>query len=204
MRRLLELLFLGVVGFVSGVAVGAFNTGLVPLCGDPCSIRRFGNSVYWGLSFLMAFPVVGWFALKKLGNGLARTAAIAAFLSFVTLLPAAAIYGFELHQFYWQSPARLGVPDFDYSYMAIATKSVAATYDNSRVQIKAWERCALGPLNCSKQPHTVQAVCLGSGKAVQINEADWPAFRRIPEEDLQGLLESPEDMKLCSATKVTR
>jgi hypothetical protein len=200
MKRLLALIFLAVVGIVSGVAVGAFNTGLIPLCGDPCSTRRLDNSAIWGLALMVAFPAFGEFALKKIGNDLARTATVAAVLSFAVLLPAAAMYGFELHQFYWQSPAILGVPDVDYSYMVIATKPVTATYENSRVQIKAWERCALGPVSCDKKPRAVHAMCLGIRKAVLIKEADWPAFRRIPDEDLQGLLERPENMNLCSST----
>ena len=200
MKRFLALFFLAIFGVISGAVVGIFNTGLVPLCGNPCNARRLDSLAIWGLALMVAFPVFGGFALKKFGHSLARTAAVAAVLSFAVLLPAAAMYGFELHQFYWKSPAILGVPDVDYSYMVIATKPVTVTYENSGLRIKAWERCALGPVSCDKKPRTVEAMCLGARKSVLIKEADWPAFRRIPEEDLQGLLESPKDMNLCPST----
>jgi hypothetical protein len=149
---------------------------------------------------MLAFPIIGSLALKKIGRGPAKTVGVATFLSFLTLLPAAAIYGYELHQKYWQSPARLGVPDIDFSAMAIATKPVAAISDDSKVRIKTWERCALGMSHCDKKPHTVEALCLGSGRVVLIEEANWPAFRRIQDEDLPGVLGLPEDMKLCDAS----
>jgi MFS family permease len=199
MKRFLTLIFFAIVGFVSGIAVGAFNTGLIPLCGDPCSTRRLGSSAIWGLALMVAFPVIAGVALKKTGRGIVSTFAVAVVLSLAVLLPAAAIYGYELHQFYRKSPAILGVPDVDYSYMVIATKPVTASYENSAVRINAWERCALGPVSCDKKPRTVEAMCLGIRKSVLIKEADWPAFQRIPEEDLQGLLERPKDMDFCSA-----
>ena len=198
MRRLLALVCLAVVGFCSGITVGAFNTGLVPLCGDPCGAKRLGQSVIWGLSLLVVFPLIGNFAIKKLGGSLIKIFTIAIVLSFLVLFPAASIYGYKLHKLYWQSPAILGVPDVDYSYMTIATKPVTATYGTSSVKIKAWERCVLGPVYCDKQPRAVQAICLDTRKAVLIKESDWPTFQRIPEEDLQGLLDRPKDMHLCS------
>jgi hypothetical protein len=198
MKFFASLVFFAIVGIVSGAAAGAFSSGIIPACGEPCNVRRFGQVVVWALCLMLAFPIIGGLALRRIGNGLARTAAVAATLSFVALLPAAAIYGLELHRFYWKSPAALGVPDFDYSYMAIATRPVAAIYGSSRVRIKAWERCTLGPVYCDKRPRTVQAICLGIRKTVLIKEADWPAFQRIPEEDLPGLLNRPEDMRLCS------
>jgi hypothetical protein len=135
-----------------------------------------------------------------MGGGPARAAAVAAFLSFTTLLPAAAIYGYELHQQYWKSPARLGMPDVDFSAMAIATRPVTATAGDSKVRIKAWERCALGISYCDKKPRTVEAICLDSGKALLIDEKDWPTFRRIPAEDLQGVEGLSEDMNLCESS----
>ena len=200
MKLLASLFFFTIVGIAAGGAVGAFNSGLVPNCGEPCNEERFGHVVIWALCLMLAFPIIGGLTLRRIGNGLARTATVAATLSFIALLPAAAIYGFKLHQFYWRSPATLGVPDFDYSYMVIATRPVTANYGSSKVQIKAWERCTLGPVYCDKKPRTMQAICLGIRKAVLIKEADWPAFQRIPDEDLPGLLDRPKDMSLCAET----
>ncbi len=199
MKRLLILIFFSIVGLMSGVAVGAFNTGLVPLCGDPCGTERLGQSALWGVSLMLAFPIIGSFAIKKIGNSLPRAVVvIATALVFITIIPAATIYGFKLHRIYWQSTAILGVPDVDYSYMAIATKPITATHENTTVQIKAWERCVIGPIYCDKKPRTLQAVCLGSRKLVIINESDWTAFQRIQDEDLQGLVDRPKDMHLCA------
>lgn len=149
---------------------------------------------------MVAFPIIGGLALRKMGGGPACAAAVAAFLSFTTLLPAAAIYGYELHQQYWKSPARLGIPDVDFSAMAIATRPVTATAGDSKVRIKAWERCALGISYCDKKRRTVEAICLDSGKALLIDEKDWPTFRRIPAEDLQGVEGLSEDMNLCESS----
>lgn len=198
MKRLSLFMFLAVVGFLSGVAVGVFNTGLVPLCGDPCSSERLGQSALWGASLMFLFPIIGKFAHKKIESTLPKTAALAAALVLIVLIPAATIYGFKLHTIYWQSTAILGVPDVDYSYMVIATKPIIVTSDTTTVQIKAWERCVLGQIYCDKKPRTAEAMCLGNRKFVMINEADWTAFQRIPEEDLQGLLDRPKDMHLCA------
>lgn len=199
MKRLSILLFLAIVGLVSGVAVGAFNTGLVPLCGDPCGTARLGQSALWGMFCMLAFPIIGGFAMKMIGGGIPKTIALAVALFFIATIPAAGLYGFKLHRIYWQSAAVLGVPDVDYSYMTIATKPITATYDSTDVQIKAWERCVIGPVHCDKKPRTVQAMCLGIRKAVMIKESDWTAFQRIPDEDLQGLIDRPKDMHLCAA-----
>ncbi|WP_306391213.1 hypothetical protein [Telluria beijingensis] len=201
MNRLPELILLAVTGLISGVVVGAFNTGLVPLCGDPCSMQRLGSSVSWGLALSLVFPVIGGPALRKFQGSRIRALAVAAFLSFLTVLPAAAVYGYDLHRQYWQSTARLGVPNLDFSEMAIATRPIEATLygGTSSVRVKAWERCALGYANCGiPQGLTVEAICFGSGTTVLIKEKDWPAFQRIPEEDLQGIQNTRRDMRLCA------
>ena len=84
--------------------------------------------------------------------------------------------------------------------MSIATKPVTATVYGAAtlVQVKAWERCALGTVTCDNHRHTVEASCLNNGETLLIDEANWSAFQRIPQEDLPGLLEPPKDMKLCA------
>jgi hypothetical protein len=91
------------------------------------------------------------------------------------------------------------VPDVDFSAMAIATRPVMASAGDSKVRIKAWERCALGISYCDKKPRTVEAICLDSGTTLLIDEKDWPTFRRIPAEDLQGLERLSDDMNLCKS-----
>lgn len=93
------------------------------------------------------------------------------------------------------------VPNVDFYAMAIATEPVNATaYGSaSKVRIKAWERCALGLVTCDKRPRTVEAICLGTGATVLIDESSWAAFRRIPDEDLQHVSGQSIDMNLCPA-----
>jgi len=93
------------------------------------------------------------------------------------------------------------IPNVDFYVMAIATRPVNATAygTTSKVPIKAWERCALGLVTCDKQRRAVEAICLGSGATVLIEESSWPAFRRIPDEDLPGISGQPKDMHLCPA-----
>ena len=54
--------------------------------------------------------------------------ALATALFLISTIPAAGLYGFKLHRIYWQSTAVLGVPDVDYSYMAIATKPITESF----------------------------------------------------------------------------
>jgi hypothetical protein len=93
------------------------------------------------------------------------------------------------------------VPNVDFSYMTITTRPVKTTESGgtAKVQVKARERCALGYATCDKpRKRTVEAVCLGSRTTVVIDEKDWPAFQRIPGEDLPGVEGLPRDMNLCA------
>jgi hypothetical protein len=124
-----------------------------------------------------------------------------------SILLAAGVAGavaIERHSGFWSrtSEVQEPVPNVDFSHMAIATRPVIATESGgtAKVRVKAQERCALGYAACDKpRQRTVEAVCLGSRTTVVIDEKDWPAFRRIPAEDLQGIENAPRDMKLCAA-----
>jgi hypothetical protein len=96
-----------------------------------------------------------------------------------------------------------GVPNVDFHMMAIATRPTKATAFGTTftVQVKAWERCALGLTTCNSPRRSVEAICLGNGRTVVIDEADWPAFQRIPGEDLKGVTGLPQDMNLCAAPR---
>jgi len=92
------------------------------------------------------------------------------------------------------------VPNVDFSYMAIATRPVDATESGgtAKVRVKARERCALGYATCDKpRERTVEAICLGSRATLVIDEKDWPAFQRLPGEDLPGVEGLPKNMHLC-------
>jgi hypothetical protein len=199
-KRWLSFISLAVVGLVCGVAVGLLNTAFVPNCGEDCAAKRLGSGVLWGLALLMAFPVMGRFTFNKIGEGFRQTIGIAVLLSLTAIGPAVVIYGYELHQRYWKTTRQSEIPNVDFHMMAIATKPVSATVygTNSKVNVKAWERCALGITTCDKRHHGVEAICLGSSsQTVLIDEGDWPAFQRIPGEDLPGISGQPKDMNLC-------
>ena len=201
MKRWLSLVVLAVVGVICGAAIGIINTAFVPNCGEECVGERLGKATLWSLALLLAFPAIGQFLFKRTGEGLKKTVIIVGGLCVASLTPFATMYGYGLHQRYWSTAWRSNLPSVDFSMMAIATKPVTAIDygTTSKVAINTWERCALGVTTCDRQPRTVEAICLGSGTTVLIEESDWTAFRRIPNEDLAGISGQPTDMNLCSS-----
>jgi hypothetical protein len=126
------------------------------------------------------------------------------FLLFAVIVVCGIAIERERHSGFWSQTSEVQepVPNVDFSHMAIATRPIIATESGgtAKVPVKAWERCALGYATCDKPlGRTVEAICLGSGATVLIDEKDWPAFERIQEEDLQGIENAPKDMKLCAA-----
>ena len=101
-------------------------------------MERLGKTILWGFALLVAFPIIGGFAFKKIGAGLIQTTGITVSLILITSLPAAAIYGYELHQRFWKSAGNFRIPDADFSLMVIATKPVSSTFygATTTVQIK--------------------------------------------------------------------
>jgi hypothetical protein len=196
--RWLALALLACLGLVCGVVVGASSGAFVPICGDPCSTERLFKMVAWGVGLLIAFPLIGHFTFKRVGQGAKQTAATAGVLASLAVLPAAGLYGYELHRLYWRDGGPLGLPDMFFGAMVIATKPVNATAygGTENVHIRAWERCAIGTTTCDQKPRHVEAICLGSRSTVTIEERDWSSFQRIKEEDFdpRGL---PKDMNLC-------
>ncbi|MES2325512.1 MAG: hypothetical protein V4633_24950 [Pseudomonadota bacterium] len=201
MTRSISFIFLAMAGILCGAAVGLTNTAFVPNCGDDCAAQRLGNGTLWGLALMLVFPIVGKFAFEKIGEGLRQTVIIASLLFLATVVPAAAVYGYELHHRFWKSARMIDIPNVDFSSMAIATRPVSAHVNGATamVQVNAWERCAFGYAACDRQSRTAEAICLGSGRVVLIGEADWPAFQRIEGEDLPRARGLPKDMKLCAA-----
>lgn len=201
MRRWPSLVALAAVGLICGAAIGIVNTAFVPNCGEACAAERLGKVTLWGLALLVAFPLLGQFGFKRTGEGLKQTIAVAGVLSLIALAPPFLKYGYELHQRYWKTAWQSDIPNIDFSMMSIVTRPVSATaYGTvSRIPIKAWERCALGVVTCDKRPRFVEAMCLGSGATVLIEESNWTAFRRIPDEDLPEIGGQPKDMNLCPA-----
>jgi len=193
---------LALVGLFCGVVVsmlnGAFDTRH---CGEDCASAALASLLTWAAAGVLVFPVLGlvlWLRTRKTFKSLVRVALL---LALASTLPSLGVYGYELHSRYWKDEWKRHIPNFDYSLMAIAASPIEVTTAGaeSKIQIKQWERCALGSIDCEKKPRSLEAICLGSGKVVTIDESNWPVFRRIPDEDLQGLDDRPGDMQLCKA-----
>jgi hypothetical protein len=191
------LLFI-VVGLFCGIAIATLNTAFEPTCGEDCTNTSLASLLTWTAICVFSFPSLGLLVWSRTGGTYKSLAAILSFFSIISVLPAISIYGHELHRRYWEDAWKRNIPNIDFSWMVIATKSVtASSADETNIQIKAWERCALGTTNCEKKPLSVEAICLGSRKIVIIDESIWPAFQRIQDEDLPGLIDNPKDMNLC-------
>lgn len=125
-------------------------------------------------------------------------------LSMLFIAGAICMIALSRSSWYWRptSEVQEPVPNVDFSQMAVATRPVVATESGGRakVQVKAQQRCALGYATCDvANKRTVEAVCLGSRTTLVIDEKDWPAFRRIPAEDLPGSEGLSKDMNLCAS-----
>jgi len=120
----------------------------------------------------------------------------------IMLLVASAIVGIAIGwssgSWVFSGEVQSPTPNVDFPMMAIATRPFDAVESGgtARVRVNTLERCALGVTTCGAV-RTVEAVCLGSARTVLIGSADWPAFRRLPAEDLPGVLNTPVDMRLC-------
>ncbi|PVZ89004.1 hypothetical protein C9426_05750 [Serratia sp. S1B] len=170
-------------------------------CGETCAINALNSLLTWVVICAIIFPVIGLQLWSRTGQTWVRLAAITLILVLISTLPAFSIYGYGLHKRYWPDDWKRHYPNGDFSDMVIATKPVTVNTvgSESKTKIKIWERCLLGSVQCDTKPHNVEAICLDSGTVVSIDESHWRAFQRIPEEDLQGITDTPQNMQLCSA-----
>ena len=199
MKRLFFGVLFAITGIFCGVVIAICNSAFYPRdCGEDCV--KLGELLIWTTACSIVFPLIGLAVWSRTSKGLGSVLTIAGVLTIISTFPAIAIYGHKLHQRYWAVAWRQEIPDLDFAFMTISTKPVIAVLEGtgSKVSIKAWERCAISGAYCDNKPAHVKARCLADGKVVAINESDWLAFQRIPEEDLQGLIDKPTDMHLCS------
>lgn len=190
-----------VAGVVCGVVIAVLNHAFKPHCGEDCSAAFMACLLTWVGVCAVAFPLLGLGVWPRTRRTLKTLVVMTAVFMVTAIVPFFSIYVYELHQRYWQSAWRGEIPNADFSLMVIAVEPVVATeYGTSQeVPIKAWERCVLGVVSCDAAPRSVEAICLGSGKTVVLGESAWPTFRRIEDEDLEGMPDKPRDMNLCSA-----
>ena len=200
MKRLWVCLMLALVGLFCGVAVSMLNGAFEARhCGEDCASAALGSLLAWAGAGVVVFLVLGLVLWPRTRKTFKSLVWVALLLASASTLPSLGIYGYELHSRYWKDEWSRHIPNSDYSLMVIAANSIEVTTAGaeSKIQIKHWERCALGSIDCEKKPRSLEAICLGSGKVVTIEESKWPVFRRIPDEDLQGLNDRPGDMQLC-------
>ncbi|WP_434715580.1 hypothetical protein [Paraburkholderia sp. A3RO-2L] len=109
---------------------------------------------------------------------------------------------YELHAHYQHAQAaRPVVANFDFMYMAIATRDVQ-TYTKAEGSaakptriVPQWERCVIDGPPCNGHPKQAHVLCKSG--VVYVNEPDWKAFSLIPRENLPGAI-AMRSMNLCA------
>jgi hypothetical protein len=206
MKRLASLVLFGLSGLASGYSVTAILLAFVPRCGYDCENQSFGVAVLAIVGCAVAFPLIGYVFTRGTRLSLLRTVAISGPLACVAIAAAGLHYVFELPELYGKAEAaRPVVPDFDFMYMVIATRSVQ-TYTKAKDGaikpasiIPQWQRCVVAGAWCDEQPKQARMRCKGG--VVYVNESDWKAFSLIPQENLKGAIDM-KSMDLCAPDNV--
>lgn len=183
MRFWLTLPALSILGVVCGFIVGRLNTVFITNCGESCPDDPF----LWALGCLIAFPVIGYVILRRVENRAVNVLLVATGLAVLTILPALAFYSYDVHKRYWDLYNKQANTDVEYSRMVIAEKAIPS------LGIAEAERCAINETAiCDKKPRVITALCQSG--FVTITQQHWSSFKRLPAEDLRGLL-ADEDYK---------
>lgn len=195
------VLLAAVLGIAVGVAASLLFTAFIPLCGDPCGAEGLMTLLLCTAGAVAVFVGAAVFLLRRRSASPRLFVATGAAISVLMLAPAAAYYVYALHGEYRRLEAAAPVRvTTDFFHMAIATRAVTAFSDASGqsvkpvIEIPQWQRCLIGVERCETQPRQVEMLCKTG--VVNVNEADWPAFSLIPQENAAGI--SPlKSMRLC-------
>ena len=179
MKPKIALLLLSILGLICGCIAGLLRTAFIINCGETCPDEPFTYALYGAI----ALPFIGYFILRKAWEKKLRFVLVAIGLSIAIILPALFWYGHELHTRYKALYKQTPTTDLEYSQMIIAEKPLPA------INIAEGERCAMGSTFCEDTPRTISAHCRNG--VVQITEKYWASFKRLPAEDLRGLI--PDD-----------
>jgi len=209
MKRLAILALFGIAGWVTAVAITnimlAFDHN--PGCGLDCASPAFTAALLSGAVTVLFFPMFGYLFSRLAKFEFARVIAILAAMVVFALLAAGGYYVLELHARYREAEdARPVVPDFDFMYMAIATRDVQAyTRAQSALAkplsvIPQWQRCVIDGASCDRKPRRAHMRCKSG--VVYVNERDWKAFSLIPRENLMGAIPM-KSMDLCEPDNVS-
>lgn len=201
MKKVFHVLFLLTAGFFTGIFSSMMYIAFIPRYGDIDS-GMVSNIVAWSFGCSVLFAIAGIISFRKYSLSLLNTFLVFAILSFAVMIPSVSLYFYRLHGEYSKLlHDREARTKMEFTDMAIATRPVQGWSDASygkpspSYKIKKWERCALGYRRCDTKPRQVEAICRRS--TVNINESDWPAFSRIPEEDFPHTDSRSVSMKLC-------
>jgi hypothetical protein len=207
-KKFVVFVLFTVAGCITAIAVSslllAFDRN--PGCGLDCPTPGLTAALSWGVAIALIFPVVGLVCARLASSEPRRIVVVLAVLVGIALLGASARYVFELHDHYREAEAaRPVVADFDFMYMAIATRDVQ-TYTKPKEGtakpvsvIRQWQRCVIGGAWCDGHPKQAHMRCKGG--VVYVNESDWRAFSLIPQENLPGAI-AMKSMNLCAPDNV--
>ncbi|WP_233872425.1 hypothetical protein [Paraburkholderia adhaesiva] len=204
MKRLAALALFVIAGCVTAIAVvrivGAFVHN--PGCGLDCASPDLSAALLSGFVTVLAFPIIGYIFTRRERLTARRALVVLVALVVAAILAATCRYVFELHSQYIEAEAARPVqPDFDFMYMAIATRDVQ-TYTNAengvlkpQSVVPQWQRCVIDGASCDKQPRQAHMFCKSG--VVYVNEPDWKAFSLIPKENLKDSIPM-KSMNLCA------
>lgn len=161
----LALVFTGVTSCMVGgyFFIRTFQTGD---CDGGCNISTLAS---WVAVALMVFLLAG-FTLKqhRAKRGKSPYPALAVLAAVAVTVPGLLYLAKSTHTV----PLEANQDD---SYMLMAERDIPALH------ITAGQRCIFSTIDCSTQPAHINAVC-AQGPAI-VTEPDWPAFKRLPQED---------------------
>lgn len=184
MKGCFALPLLSIWGLACGSVVGTLSAAFVANCGESCP----DDPLLWALGCFLAFPAIAHIIRSKTRHTLANTALIAMGLAAIVLLPALSIYGYKLHNGYWKLYAKQVHPDIEYSLMVISEVPLPS------LGIAEAERCVISnDLRCGENPEVIPALCQSG--FVSLPRKHWPSFKRLPKEDLQGLVPDDDGQK---------
>jgi hypothetical protein len=205
-RRIASLALFSISGCGTGLAITALLLAFVPRCGYDCENYSFSVAFVSVVGCTLAFLLVGYAFTRSARLTAVRALAISVALAAIAILAAGGRYVSELHTRYQEAQAaRPVVADFDFMYMAIATRDVK-TYTQAKdgkamrtSVIPQWQRCAVDGASCDGRPKQAHMRCKGG--VVYVNEPDWKAFSLIPQENLPGAI-AMKSMNLCEPDNV--
>ncbi|HKT99917.1 MAG TPA: hypothetical protein VJS30_25840 [Paraburkholderia sp.] len=208
MKKLAAFALFSVAGCMTAIAVVrvllAFDSN--PGCGLDCPSPDLSAALLAGFAIVLIFPSIGFVFTRGKRTGVCRTAVVLVALVSAALLATGVRYAIELHGRYRDAEAaRPVVADFDFMYMAIATRDVQtyAKAEGGAVKstsvIPQWQRCVIDGASCDTQPRQAHMRCKSG--VVYVNEPDWKNFSLIPRENLPRAV-AMKSMNLCAAGNI--